>query len=211
MDMPTLYALMDVFVLPSYRESFPRVPMEASAMGVPCVVTDIPGCREVVEHGRNGLLVPAGNAEEFASAILTLLTRAGVAQRMAQAGRQKAVESFDEERVFEIVKAAYARLLRRERDSPPLARQGRSECWAASSRSRSPISLSDIFLQPGRQAGAQSLHRNGRSVPAAPPAGARRSSRALHDGCPSTVSTAAPRSQRRTLCHFEVSNHAAAR
>jgi glycosyltransferase involved in cell wall biosynthesis len=39
-DMPELYALMDVFVLPSYREGFPRTPMEASAMGVPCVATD---------------------------------------------------------------------------------------------------------------------------------------------------------------------------
>jgi glycosyltransferase involved in cell wall biosynthesis len=110
-DMPTLYGLMDVFVLPSYRESFPRAPMEASAMRVPCVVTDIPGCREVVEHDRNGLLVPTGDPSALASAIITLLTRKDVARRMGHAGRQKALESFDEERVFEILKAAYARLL----------------------------------------------------------------------------------------------------
>jgi glycosyltransferase involved in cell wall biosynthesis len=110
-DMPTLYALMDVFALPSYRESFPRAPMEASAMGLPCVVTDIPGCREVVEHGRNGLLVPTGDASALAAAILELLSRPDLARQMGLAGRQKAAESFDEDRPFEILGAAYARLL----------------------------------------------------------------------------------------------------
>ncbi len=110
-DMPLLYGMMDVFVLPSSREGVPRSPMEASAMGVPCVVTDIPGCREVVEHGRNGLLVPVGSPSALAGAIATLLTHKDLAKRMGRAGREKAVESFDEERVFGIVKAAYARLL----------------------------------------------------------------------------------------------------
>jgi glycosyltransferase involved in cell wall biosynthesis len=109
--MPVLYGLMDVFVLPSSREGFPRAPMEASAMGVPCVVSDIPGCREAVEHGRNGLLVPVGSPSSLAGAIAMLLTRRDLAARMGHAGRQKAVESFDEERVFAVVKAAYTRLL----------------------------------------------------------------------------------------------------
>ncbi len=110
-DMPLLYGLMDVFVLPSSREGVPRSPMEASAMGVPSVVTDIPGCREVVEHGRNGFLVPVSAPAELASAIVTLLTNPGLAHTMGRAGRVKARESFDEERVFATVKFAYARLL----------------------------------------------------------------------------------------------------
>jgi len=110
-DMPVFYGLMDVFVLPTSRESFPRAPMEASAMGVPCVVTDIPGCREVVDHGRNGLLVPVGSPTALADAIVTVLTHKDLAKTMGWAGRQKAVESFDEERIFGTVKAAYARLL----------------------------------------------------------------------------------------------------
>ena len=110
-DMPLLYGLMDVFVLPSSREGFPRAPMEASAMGLPSVLTDIPGCREVVEHGRNGLLVPVGSPSALAAAISTLLTHRDLAERMARAGRQKALESFDEERVFAVVQAAYGRLL----------------------------------------------------------------------------------------------------
>src|SRR5439155_25667095 len=67
-DMPELYAIMDVFALPSHREGFPRVPMEASAMGVPCVLTNIRGCREAVEHNRNGLLTPLGDGQSLADA-----------------------------------------------------------------------------------------------------------------------------------------------
>jgi glycosyltransferase involved in cell wall biosynthesis len=111
-DMPELYALMNVFVLPSHREGFPRSPMEASAMGVPCVVTDIRGCREAVEHGRNGLLVPLGDVQALADAILELLTDREKARRMGAEGRRMALERFDERLVFEKVKAEYARLLR---------------------------------------------------------------------------------------------------
>jgi glycosyltransferase involved in cell wall biosynthesis len=111
-DMPELYALMHVFALPSHRESFPRSPMEASAMGVPCVVTDIPGCRETVEHGRNGFLVPLGDVQALAGAVLDLLTDRPRAHRMGTEGRRIALERFDERLVFEKVKAEYARLLR---------------------------------------------------------------------------------------------------
>lgn len=111
-DMPELYALMDIFCLPSHRESFPRSPMEASAMGVPCVVSDVPGCREVVEHGRNGLLVPLGDVPALAGAILRLLDDRAEARRMGAEGRRMALARFDERLVFERVKAEYARLLR---------------------------------------------------------------------------------------------------
>lgn len=113
-DMPELYALMDVFFLPSHREGFPRAPMEASAMKVPCVVTNIRGCREAVEHGRNGLLVPVGNVQALADAIIELLTDEEKARRMGEEGRRMALERFDERVVFNKVKAEYARLLREE-------------------------------------------------------------------------------------------------
>jgi len=110
-DMPELLALMDVFVLPSHREGLPRSPMEASAMGVPCVVTDVRGCREVVEHGRNGLVVPAGDIQALARAVVELLTHREKARLMGEAGLQMARERFDEGQVFARVKAEYARLL----------------------------------------------------------------------------------------------------
>lgn len=111
-DMPELYALMDLFAMPSHRESFPRSPMEASAMGLPCIVTDISGCRETVEHQQNGLLVPLGDVEALAGAASTLLARPELAGQMGARGRQMAEERFDERLVFQRVKAEYARLLR---------------------------------------------------------------------------------------------------
>jgi glycosyltransferase involved in cell wall biosynthesis len=114
-DMPELYSLMDIFVLPSHREGFPRSAMEASAMGVPCLVTDIRGCREAVDNGRNGLLVPLGNVNALADGIVKLLIGRETAKKMGDEGRRIAKERFDERVVFEKVKAEYARLLQEKR------------------------------------------------------------------------------------------------
>lgn len=111
-DTPELFALMDVFVLPSHREGLPRAPMEASAMGVPCVVTDVRGCREVVAHEQNGLIVPLQDVAALAQAIIRLLEDKPLAQRLGETGRRIAAERFDERLVFAKVKGEYVRLLR---------------------------------------------------------------------------------------------------
>jgi glycosyltransferase involved in cell wall biosynthesis len=110
-DMPELYAAMDVFALPSHREGFPRSPMEASAMKVPCVVTDVRGCRQAVAHGRNGLLVPVGDAGALAEALISLLRDPIRARRLGEDGRRRALAEFDERRVFARVLDEYERLL----------------------------------------------------------------------------------------------------
>lgn len=110
-DMPDLYAMMDVFVLPSHREGLPRAPMEASAMQVPCVVTDVRGCREVVINGLNGLVVPLLDVEALARAILELLHDHEWAAELGRNGRLLAEERFDERLVFSLIKTEYARLL----------------------------------------------------------------------------------------------------
>jgi glycosyltransferase involved in cell wall biosynthesis len=130
-DMPEMYALMDVFVLPSHRESFPRSPMEAAAMGVPCVVTDVPGCREAIAEGRNGFLVPLGNVPALVGAILQILGSPQTARHMADEGRRVALERFDERLVFDRVKAEYARLLRQKGLALP-----QPSSFAAGARSR---------------------------------------------------------------------------
>lgn len=111
-DMPQLYAMMDVFVLPSHREGFPRTLMEASAMAKSVVATDIRGCREVVRDGETGILVPVKDADALAEAILGLLQDPETAKKMGQAGRRRAEEFFDERKVFQRVEAEYDRLLR---------------------------------------------------------------------------------------------------
>ena len=112
-DMPLMFALMDVFALPSHREGVPRSPMEASAMGVPSVVTDVRGCREVVDHERTGLIVPVKDPASLAQAILRVLQHPDEARRFGQAARQLAVEQFDEQRIFETVADEYDHLLTR--------------------------------------------------------------------------------------------------
>lgn len=111
-DMPELYRLMSVCVLPSHREGMPRAPMEAAAMGVPVVATAIRGCREVVRDGETGLLVPVGDPVRLAQALDEILSDRARAQRMASEAREVAIRHFDERQVFERVAAAYRRLLR---------------------------------------------------------------------------------------------------
>ncbi len=113
-ELPLLYALMDVLVLPSLFEGIPRAVMEASAMRVPVVATNVKGNREAVIHDRNGLLVPLGDVQALADAIVELLTDREKAQRMGREGHRMALKRFDEQLVFEKVEEEYARLLRQK-------------------------------------------------------------------------------------------------
>lgn len=121
LDMPEMYAAMDVFALPSYREGFPRAPMEASAMGLPCVVTNVRGCRQAVTAGLTGLLVPPGDPAALAEALLTLLEDKAQATSLGATARRRALQEFDERVVFETVASEYERLLREKGISAPEA------------------------------------------------------------------------------------------
>ncbi|MBX3154684.1 MAG: glycosyltransferase family 4 protein [Deltaproteobacteria bacterium] len=109
-DVDRIYAALDVFMLPSHREGFPRALMEAAAMGLPCVATNVRGCRQTVDDGGNGLLVPARDAPALASALERLLRSPAERVRMGAAGRAKALAEFDEARVIDDILEAYDRL-----------------------------------------------------------------------------------------------------
>jgi N,N'-diacetylbacillosaminyl-diphospho-undecaprenol alpha-1,3-N-acetylgalactosaminyltransferase len=94
-DIAELTALCDVYVLPSYREGVPRALLEAASMAQPIGTTDAVGCREVVEDGVNGILVPVRDSEALAKGIATLLDDPVLRERMGRAGREKAVREFD--------------------------------------------------------------------------------------------------------------------
>lgn len=85
----------DVFVLPSYREGLPRTSMEALSMGLPIVTTDVVGCRETVEEGVNGFIVPPQNAKALAEAIEKLILNPELRGEMGENSRSKAVAEFD--------------------------------------------------------------------------------------------------------------------
>jgi len=92
----------DCVVLPSYREGTPRSLLEAAAMGRPLIATDVPGCREVVRDGQNGLLCRVKDPQDLARVMLTMM-KLSDAQRQAMglASRQLAEAVFDENRVVE--------------------------------------------------------------------------------------------------------------
>ncbi len=100
-----------VVVLPSYREGTPRVLLEAAAMAKPIVATDVPGCREVVVHRENGLLVAPRDANELADGIETMLHDEKMRNEMGRAGRKRAVRQFDERNVIRDTLQVYAELL----------------------------------------------------------------------------------------------------
>lgn len=110
-DMPELYSLMDVLVLPSHREGVPRAPMEAAAMGRPTVATNIRGCRQVVVDEETGYLVPVRDPEALARAVIRILRDGVLAQRMGEAARRYALQHFDERQVIARMLEAYDSLL----------------------------------------------------------------------------------------------------
>jgi glycosyltransferase involved in cell wall biosynthesis len=116
-DIVPLYGGMDVLVLASHREGFPRAPMEAAAMGVPVIATDIRGCRQAVEHEVTGLLVPARDPLALAEAIARLASAPALRARMSAAARLKALRDFDQQRCIDLTISTYERLL--ERSKPP--------------------------------------------------------------------------------------------
>ncbi|HEX5623965.1 MAG TPA: glycosyltransferase family 4 protein, partial [Sulfuricurvum sp.] len=94
-DISEQLAQSDIFVLPSYREGLPRTSMEAMSMGLPIVTTDVVGCRETVENGKNGFLVPPKNSHALAEAIEKLILYPSLREKMGKAGREKAIREFD--------------------------------------------------------------------------------------------------------------------
>ena len=112
-DVDRLYAGMDIFVLASHREGFPRAAMEAAAMGRPVIATNIRGCRQVVDHGTTGLLVPARDAPALATAISSLAADPERRRALGAAGWAKARREFDERRCIAITLDTYRRLLGR--------------------------------------------------------------------------------------------------
>lgn len=111
-DMPLVFAMAILVVLPSYREGTPKVLLEAAASGRAIITTDAPGCRDVVEPGINGELVPIKNATALADAIGKLLKHKEVLEAMGWRSRKIAEAKFGIERVVEDHMKIYKALLK---------------------------------------------------------------------------------------------------
>jgi lipopolysaccharide/colanic/teichoic acid biosynthesis glycosyltransferase/glycosyltransferase involved in cell wall biosynthesis len=120
-DMPCVYTAMNVLVLPTYREGFGAVLLEAAAMGVPTVATKIPGCKDAVRDGETGTLVPVRDAGAVAAAVRTYLCDDELRRRHGAAGRARALADFRPQALSEALFREYLRLSHRRGTSAAAA------------------------------------------------------------------------------------------
>lgn len=111
-DMPTVFARAHIVCLPSYREGLPKVLIEAAACGRAIITTDTPGCREIVRHGENGLLVPVRDSKALADALQILIENPALRAQMGARGRQIAVAEFSQDQVTKETLSVYHDLLK---------------------------------------------------------------------------------------------------
>lgn len=109
-DIRPFLKMMDVFVFPSYREGFGVSLMEAAAMGVPAIASDIIGCNEVIRDGYNGILVPAKSLVHLDNAMKLVLTTPQVLNEMKIVSRQFIVERYDREKLWDETLKSYSLL-----------------------------------------------------------------------------------------------------
>lgn len=109
-DIQAILARSNIACLPSYREGLPKSLLEAMAAGLPIVTTDVPGCREAVRHGENGLLVPARDSASLAAALRLLIDDPALRRRFGVAGRLRAEREFASPIVIARTLAVYAEL-----------------------------------------------------------------------------------------------------
>jgi glycosyltransferase involved in cell wall biosynthesis len=111
-SMPAVYREAAIVALPTwYNEGVPKTLIEAAASGLPSVTTDAPGCRDIVRHEENGLLVPPRDPAALAAALQRLIEDAPLRARLGARGREIAQDEFSVDRVVQGTLALYAELL----------------------------------------------------------------------------------------------------
>jgi glycosyltransferase involved in cell wall biosynthesis len=111
-DVRPYLAISDIFVFPSYREGFPNVVMEAGAMELPCIVTDINCCNEIIEDGVNGLIIPPKNEEKIKEKMLLLLNNNELRWHLKQNARKMITSRYEKKMLWEALLKEYKRLER---------------------------------------------------------------------------------------------------
>lgn len=111
-DMVTVLNSADIICLPSYREGLPKVLCEACACGLPIVTTDTPGCKDVVEDGKNGYLVPIKDANKLSDALEELIVNKDLREKFGKYSYKKALQEFNINKVISSTLNIYKKLLK---------------------------------------------------------------------------------------------------
>jgi glycosyltransferase involved in cell wall biosynthesis len=110
-DVRPWLMVADVFTFPSYREGFPNAVMQACCLEIPCIVSDINGCNEIIENNNNGLLVPPKNTEALLKAMRTLAANSALRNNFAKKAHTYMVANFDQQYVWNELLFEYHELL----------------------------------------------------------------------------------------------------
>ena len=111
-ELLAYYAAADCYVFPSYREGFPNTVLEAGAMGLPSIVTDINGSREIILHGENGVIIPPRDPVALYDAMLYMLTDSEAREKMAMNAREMIASRYEQGYVRKCLYDYYDRVLR---------------------------------------------------------------------------------------------------
>ncbi|AXT53975.1 glycosyltransferase family 1 protein [Aquimarina sp. BL5] len=109
-DVRPYFAISDVLVFPSYREGFPNVVMQAGAMGLPSIVTDINGCNEIVSENVNGTIIPVKNPEALYTSMKKFMMNKDYSNQLSMSARTIICENYDRQKVWDALKKEYSEL-----------------------------------------------------------------------------------------------------
>ncbi len=110
-DIRPYLHLSNIFVLPTYREGFPNVVLQAGCFHLPCIVTNINGCNEIIEEGVNGLIIPPKSTEKLQQAMIKLLEQQELRKQMASRARTMVIRRYEQNVVWDSLLEEYQRFL----------------------------------------------------------------------------------------------------
>ncbi|UUF14878.1 MULTISPECIES: glycosyltransferase family 4 protein [Flavobacterium] len=109
-DVRSYFAISDCLVFPSYREGFPNVVMQAGAMGLPSIVSDINGCNEIIEDGINGIIVPVKNAQSIYDSMKRMISDSELKNSLKEKSREMIVSRYDQKVIWDAILDEYKKL-----------------------------------------------------------------------------------------------------
>ena len=110
-DIRPYFSISDVLAFPTYREGFPNVVMQACAMSLAAIVTDINGCNEIIDHNKNGIIIPPKDEQALYTAMKYMLNNPEKVKTMSQNSRSKIIANYEQELVWKSLLQEYNQLI----------------------------------------------------------------------------------------------------